>query len=74
MAVKENLEGLLVTVVASVLLIVLGIIYFGITLWVIKTASNSFFGPGLDANWAVLSAAILSAAGILAPSINVVTS
>ena len=68
--IKEALETLVVTAIASILMVLLGIIYFGITLWVVKTASNYFFGPGLEANWAVFSAAILSAGSILAGSLE----
>jgi hypothetical protein len=64
-AIKDGFEAIAVAAVASVVFILMGFIYFGVTLWVIKTASDFFFGFGLDANWAVLSAAILSAAGIL---------
>lgn len=69
-SIKEGLKTLLVSVIASVFLIILGIIYFGITLWVIKIASEYFFGPGLDANFAVLSAAILAVGGILAGALD----
>lgn len=65
MGVKESLESTLLVIVASLLLIIVTIIYFGITLWVVKVGSNLFFGPGLDANFAVLAASILSASGVL---------
>lgn len=70
MRIGETLETLVVTFVASVLLIVLGIIYFGVTLWVVKAASRAFFGPGLEANWAVLSAALMSVGAILAGALE----
>jgi len=66
----DILEALVVTLVTSVLLILLGIVYFGVTLWIVKSASNYFFGPGLDANWAVLSAALMSVGAILAGAIE----
>jgi len=31
-------------------LIIIGIAYFGLTLWIIKTASSFFFGEGLEAS------------------------
>lgn len=68
--IAEGIKALLITVFASVLLIALSMVYFGITLWIIKAASNAFFGPGLEANWAVLSAAILSVGGIMAGSME----
>jgi hypothetical protein len=58
------------TVVASVLLILLSIVYFGVTLFIVKVASNFFYGPGLEANWAVLSASILSVGAIIAGALR----
>ena len=69
-AIIEALQALIVTFVASVLLIFLGIVYFGITLWVIKIATNAFFGTGLEVNWAVFSAALLSTGAILAGALE----
>jgi len=68
--VKEGLRPLVVTFIASVLLIVLGIVYFGITLWVVKIASRTFFGTGLEANWAVLASAILATGAVLASALE----
>ena len=65
MGIKESLESTLLAIVASALLIIVTIIYFGITLWVVKIGSNMFFGPGLETNYAVLAAALLSASGVL---------
>jgi len=45
-------------------------VYFGITLWIMQAASEIFFGAGLEANWAVLSAAILSTGAILAGALE----
>jgi len=66
--IKEGMASIILTVIASVFLIILGIIYFGFTLLIIKTASNVFFGLGLQANWAVLAAKILAFGAILARS------
>jgi len=59
-----------VTLIASLVSILMGILYFGITLWVIKVASNFFFGASLDANWAVLSAAIVATGAVLAGALE----
>jgi uncharacterized protein (DUF697 family) len=59
-----------VALVSSLVSILLGILYFGVTLWVIKTASDFFFGSGIEANWAVLAAALLSTGAILAGAIE----
>ncbi|NIQ04562.1 MAG: hypothetical protein GWO20_02165 [Candidatus Korarchaeota archaeon] len=74
MSIKDvltsSVEALVVTFVATVLLIILGIIYFGITLYIVKIASNLFFGKGLEANWAVLSAALLTFGALLAGALG----
>ncbi|MDO9517919.1 MAG: hypothetical protein Q7J10_07725 [Methanosarcinaceae archaeon] len=65
MGLKESLESTLFAIIASALLIIVTIVYFGITLWVVKVGSEMFFGPGLETNYAVLAAALLSASGVL---------
>ena len=51
--------SLLMTLLKSILLVALALIYFTITLFVIKTGA-AFLGYTLDGNWAVLSAALLT--------------
>ena len=60
---KALFESIIVTVIASLILIAMGIIYFIITLWVIKF-SSSLMGYNPDGNWAVLSTAVI-VAGIM---------
>ncbi len=62
--------ALIVTFVASVMLIVLSVVYFAITLLVVNASSLLVLGEGLDPNWAVFSAAILSAGAILASALE----
>ena len=59
----ELFENLFVTVVASIILIAMGIIYFIISLWIIKFSSN-LMGYSPDGNWVVLSTAVI-VAGIM---------
>jgi len=54
----KSVENLLVTVIASLLLIAMGIVYYIATLWVIKF-SSALLGYSPDANWVVLSAALI---------------
>jgi len=51
-------EDLLVTIIASVILIIMGIVYFILILWIVKFGSN-MLGYNPDGNLAVLSAAII---------------
>ena len=56
-------ENLVVTVIASLILIAMGMVYFIITLWIVKFSSG-LMGFSPDANWVVLSTAIV-VAGIM---------
>ena len=67
---KEGFGFLILTMITSFALIIMAVIYFGITLWIIKAASTAFFGAGLEANFAVLSAALLSLGAILAGALD----
>jgi len=61
---KEGLfENLIVTVIASLILVVMGVIYFIATLIIVRFSSG-LFGYVPDANWVVLSSAII-VAGIM---------
>lgn len=55
-----------VTVVSSIIFIVLGVVYFAVSLFIIKAASALVGFPNVSAETAVLSAAILSAASLVA--------
>ena len=64
---KEGIfESLIVTVIASLILIAMGLVYFILTLWVIKFGSG-LMGYSIDGNWAVLSTAVV-VAGIMVGS------
>ncbi|GEM_PF-2369155 len=51
-------------IVSSALLVILGLIYFMVSLWIIKTGS-AMLGYMVEGNWAVLSATILSVGGLI---------
>ncbi|MBI2208116.1 hypothetical protein HYU50_01330 [Candidatus Woesearchaeota archaeon] len=57
------IENFIVTIVASLILIVMGMIYFIVTLFIVKF-SSALIGYSPDANWVVVSAAII-VAGIM---------
>ena len=56
-------ESLIVTVIASLILIALGMVYFILTLWIVKF-SSALMGYSPDGNLVVLSAAVI-VAGIM---------
>jgi hypothetical protein len=61
---KDGLfENLIVTVIASLLLVAMGVIYFIATLVIIRF-STGLMGYSPDANWVVLSSAVV-VAGIM---------
>lgn len=70
MGLKEGFEAVLVTLAAAIVLIIVGVIFFGVTLWIINVASGLFFGAGLEANWAVLSASLLSVGALIAGALS----
>ena len=52
------------TVLLSLVLIAIGLVYFMVTLWTVKTGA-AFLGLTPDANWTVFSASIIAAATVL---------
>ncbi len=57
--VKEGiLDNLFVTIIASLILIVMGVIYFIATLIIVRF-STGLMGYSPDANWVVLSSAVI---------------
>jgi len=67
---KEIIKITLFVIVASVVLIILGLIYFILFLWIVNTGSSLLGLEGLEANWAVFAAAILSSATILGAAVE----
>ncbi|MEM4598873.1 MAG: hypothetical protein QW400_04270 [Candidatus Diapherotrites archaeon] len=65
-----GLSALVVTIIASLMLIILGIVYFGLTLWIINISSKFFFGSVPGADFAVLSAALLATGAIIAGALE----
>jgi len=56
---KEGiLESLIVTIIASLFLVAMGVIYFIATLLIVRFSSG-LMGYAPDANWVVLSSAII---------------
>ncbi len=64
--------SLLRTVGASILLLILSLIFFNIAIWVIYNVGTYFYGTGnhtVDTNWATFSAALLALGSVLAGAI-----
>lgn len=65
----RSFKNLLVTFLTSILLIILGLIYFMVNLWII-TFGSRLLGYTLSGDWAVLSAVLLTLAGIIGSSLE----
>ena len=63
MSREKLVENLIVTVISSLLLIAMGVVYFIATLIIVKFSSG-LMGYTPDANWVVLSSAVI-VAGIM---------
>ena len=67
MGIFGTMESIGYTIVASALLIVLGLVYFMINLWIVKVGGGLLgYTPGAD--WAVLAAALLTIGGVVGSS------
>ena len=66
MSREKLVENLIVTVISSLLLIAMGVVYFIATLIIVKFSSG-LMGYTPDANWVVLSSAVI-VAGIMVGS------
>ncbi|MBW2981233.1 hypothetical protein KY360_07490 [Candidatus Woesearchaeota archaeon] len=58
-----------VGLVASVILIVMGLVYFIIALWIVKFGAG-ILGYTLDGNWAVLSASLISVGSMIGSAVK----
>ncbi|MBN2014989.1 MAG: hypothetical protein JW778_07400 [Candidatus Altiarchaeota archaeon] len=71
MEILKGLAALPLTIVTSVILIFLGIIYFIITLLIVKVSAEIVLGAGqAEANWILFSAGLITAASMLGAAIQ----
>ena len=68
--VKGIVETTIFALVAAVTFIILALIFFMVFLWIVKTGASLLDLEGLEANWAVLAAAMLSSATVLGAAIE----
>lgn len=62
---KEAGGSIVMTIAATIVLIILSIIYFTITLFVVKAAANIIFDGGLSGDFGVLAASIITLGSML---------
>jgi len=68
--VKGIVRTTLFAILAAAVFIILGLIFFMIFLWIVKTGADLLDLEGLNANWAVFAAAILASATIIGAAIE----
>jgi hypothetical protein len=56
---------ILVLIISSIALVIFGLIFFLITLWIVKFAAIDILRLSASGDWIVLSAAILTAAAMI---------
>jgi hypothetical protein len=66
----RNLKGLSLTIVTSILLIFLGIVYFMLTIWMIKIGANWAGFKSVSGSIIVLTTGIVTAATIIGSAIQ----
>ncbi len=54
----------------SLILIIIGLLYFILTLWIVKFGANLVGYKDLSADWAVLSASIIAVGSIMSSSMQ----
>ncbi|MFW5990803.1 MAG: hypothetical protein ACOCQX_01105 [Candidatus Nanoarchaeia archaeon] len=70
MGVVKGFANLSVTIVASLVMILLGIIYFMLTVWIIKLGAAWAGFSNVEGNWIVLTSGIVTAAAIIGSAIQ----
>lgn len=58
-------QDMIVLVVSAIILVLIGLVFYTIDLWIIKFAAVDIFGLDVSGDWLVVSAAILSAAAMI---------
>lgn len=69
MGVTRGLANIAVTIVTSLVLIFLGILYFMVTVWIIKLGAR-WAGAAVDGNIVVLTAGIVTAAAMIGSALQ----
>lgn len=64
MAVNE-IRGLMLTLLSSVILIVIGVLYFMVVVWIISVGSSWAGYPDVEGSTVVLTAGIITAASMI---------
>lgn len=70
MSLMRDFTNLFLMMGASLILVILGLLYFMLTLWIVKLGSKLVGFEALDGNWLVLAASIIATGSIMASSLR----
>lgn len=70
MKAVHGIGNLLLTLVTSVVLILVGIVYFMVTIWMIKIGAHWAGYPGVEGTTVVLTAGIVTAAAMIGSALQ----
>ncbi|MFP4403217.1 MAG: hypothetical protein ACLFPJ_02620 [Candidatus Woesearchaeota archaeon] len=70
MRIVKGIANLSVTIIASLILIFLGIIYFMVTIWMIKIGAGWAGFSNLDGNWVILTTGIVTGAALIGSALQ----
>lgn len=68
-SILSGLKSLVVALIASIMLIILAVVYFALTLFVVRIGSE-LVDYSIDGNWAVLTAGLITLGVILGSSME----
>jgi hypothetical protein len=58
-------QDMIALIISAIILVLIGLVFYTIDLWIIKFAAIDIFGLDVSGDWLVVSAAILSAAAMI---------
>lgn len=64
-AIRSTGQELVLLIISAVVLVLFGLVFYVIDLWIVTFAATQIFGLSVSGDWLVLSAAILSAAAMI---------
>lgn len=69
-AITKGIGSLILSIVSAILLIILGIIFFGVISWIIQASSEIFLENMASADYVVVAGAILTSGALIAGALE----
>lgn len=70
MVLLQGVKNLLITLVASIILIIVGILYFMVTVWIIKFGASWAGYSSVEGSTVILTAGIITAASMIGSALQ----